>query len=127
MPRKKQRPLWVTREGDAIPLPDIEDSHLVNILMMLRRQAQARAQRLADEDAVTLGPGGWRIDKHRQWEDLVAEARSRGPKVAAAVNLIDSDDLLDEEMVRSSFRRDRNQMFTPAPPPDYHFLDHDLD
>ena len=125
MPRKITRRFWVTKEGESIPMPELEDAHLVNILMMLRRQAQARAQSLADEDAVTLGPGGWRIEKPGIWEELVAEAYSRGSKVVAAVNLIDSDDLIDEEMVRSNFRRGRRQMLSTTVPPPDDFVDFD--
>jgi hypothetical protein len=71
--------------------------------MMLRRQAQAKAQLAADEDGVELGPGGWVLRRPEAWDLLVEEALSRGPKVVAAARLIDSKDPLDEEMVRSSF------------------------
>lgn len=36
---RKQTKLWTTKEGDRIRLCDLEDSHLLNILNMLRRRA----------------------------------------------------------------------------------------
>lgn len=36
---KKEVPVWTTKEGQEIPIPDLTDSHLKNIVAMLRRNA----------------------------------------------------------------------------------------
>lgn len=93
------------REGDEVSYDLIDDRHLVNILMWLRRQSQQRAQQAADEAGLELGPSGWRLRRHPQFDSLVAEARRRGGQVAAAAALIDSPDPLDEEVVRQGVPR----------------------
>lgn len=99
---RARRRVWLPKDvDDEIPYGELRGAHLVNILLMLRRSAQKKAQAAADLEHLELGPGGWRIRRHPQWDGLVAEARSRGGQVAAAADLIDSDRRLDEAIIRA--------------------------
>lgn len=100
-----RRRVWRPKEGPEVPYEALGDGHLVNILLMMRRRSQVKAQDAAQEVHLTLGPGGWRLRKHPQWDGLVEEGRRRGGPVARAVDLIDSDDRLDEGVIRAGIPR----------------------
>lgn len=73
---------WTTLDGRKIPYSQLADDHLLNILSMLRRQAQDRAQKLAAKDGAVLGPRGWRTCRMPAYDSLLAEAHRRGGEIA---------------------------------------------
>lgn len=50
---------WVTREGTAIPLTEMADSHIENAVRMLRRMLDGRREALVEQ---TLSTGGHDFD-----------------------------------------------------------------
>lgn len=81
--------VWTTREGDKIPIADLEDSHLLNIIGFLRRTAppvwevmggympQGEMAQMAywqEWDQLEDEPASL----HPQWIQLTQEAEDRG-------------------------------------------------
>lgn len=95
-----KRPIWQTREGQKIPIRELGDSHLLNIIAMLRRRAPlAQASALlsvmdgqqmlhgemaldaledAERDLTEMGTEEFLRHHSEVYEDLVEEAARRG-------------------------------------------------
>lgn len=103
---RARRRVWLPKDqATEIPYAALQDSHLANILLMLRRLAQQKAQMAADALHLDLGPSGWLLRKHPQWDGLVEEAKRRGGQVASAAQLIDSRDPVDADAIRAAVGR----------------------
>jgi hypothetical protein len=102
---RAQNRVWRTKEGGDIPYDSLDNGHLVNVLLLLRRKAQETAQCAASRQSLLLGPGGWRLRKHPQWDGLVEEARRRGPRMLAIADLLDSNSRIDEGTIRAAIPR----------------------
>lgn len=91
---------WTTIDGKRIPIPELSDSHLLNIIRMLRRQAPhvkevaleegynflstlrgEMATYYAEQDIQSVEDSTdeeFLSEYHPLWDDLVAEANRRG-------------------------------------------------
>lgn len=103
-------PTWKTRAGRLIPICDLEDGHLLNILCMIRRAAVNLSAARTVRALLTPGPQGemaqmafeqevgeqidatWRDALPKDWPALYEEAESR-PHIAAAARAIRADDM----------------------------------
>ena len=95
-----QQGIWVTREGQRIPIGNIRDSHLLNIYNYLKRQAKAIARKnlmfylTCDEpngDMASLAfdsewefwcggeedPAGYLVENHPFYQHLMKELEKR--------------------------------------------------
>lgn len=63
--------IWVTREGERIPVRDMTDSHLHNTITMLRRQSPAAV-------FVPDSPDAYIIASCPTFVAMLAEAQQRG-------------------------------------------------
>ena len=102
--RRARARMWLAQDGREIAYDKLGNKHLINILMWLRRQAQAEAEREAGALHLTLSTDGWRACTPPEWTFLIEEALSRQGMVANAAQLIDGPQGLDEEMIRRAIR-----------------------
>lgn len=95
---KDSDPTWETKDGEVIPISELGDNHLYNILNMLRRKAVAKLVEVQGTFLTMPEPQGeiasmdfdrafdevnemtWLdvAEDHPKWFFLVAEARRRG-------------------------------------------------
>lgn len=107
--RRAMRRVWRTKEGDEIPYSNIDNKHLVNILLMLRRSSQEKAEK----EASTLGlelvdDNGWKACKPAAWDGLVEELESRGDWFGKAIELIENCDTIKKaEVIRRAIPKNR--------------------
>jgi len=101
--RATKRGEWMTKDG-TVPFPNLANDHLVNILLMLRRQAQDKAEAEALELDLELGSDGWKACKPDEWDGLLSELKSRGGILELTAELLE-DDVFNEETIRSVFRK----------------------
>lgn len=93
--------MWKTKAGELISIKELEDGHLLNIIAMLQRYANAQvsaalnnypnfqgemAQMCAERDWDALAEDPERsasdiLEEIPQWKFLIGEARNRGLKV----------------------------------------------
>lgn len=71
---------WKTRDGRVLRIVDMEDDHLVNAIRMLEREAHAKylTQDTGGLTAVDMVVLEETFFLHRNYDDLVFEARKRG-------------------------------------------------
>jgi hypothetical protein len=96
------RRLWRTKEGQDVLYGDLSNRHLVNILLLLRSKGQETAQYAASKQCLALGPSGWRLRKHPQWDGLIEEVRARGPRMATIADLLEANKQFDGEIIRAA-------------------------
>jgi len=75
--------VWVTKDERAIPIKDLDNDHLVNIVLMLARKAPYAVAAVAQtlKDLVIL------FDGHPKFSLLVKEVRKRGLSKVLAIKL----------------------------------------
>jgi len=108
--------MWVTAQGEHIPYHELDDSHLVNILLLKRRAAWERVQKEAGPD-VLLDPCAWRLKKYSKWDGLIKELRRRGDPMMYFADVIEADEAPDEKKIRrvmdrwEKYKRDSSRPF----------------
>ena len=92
--------VWQAQDGRRIPYPDLEDGHLLNLLLFLRRTALQRAAEETKKAGVLVTETeAWKACKPEAWDGLVAEGVSRGGMVGMAAERIDEG--IPENLLRS--------------------------
>jgi hypothetical protein len=100
------RRVWRTEKGEEIAYSHLHILHVVHILIMLRRHAQAKVKAITAKDGFAPGPDGFRALKPQEWEVMLNELCSRGVRAAWAADLIDSPHAEPNEWLIRSFLKD---------------------
>lgn len=75
---------WITKEGKAIPINNLSDKHLLNIIKMLKRTQKYRFEHQNPNKFVTIASASdcipeqsYEIFEHPMLGDLIFEAKLR--------------------------------------------------
>lgn len=92
--------VWTAQDGRRIPYAELEDGHLLNLLLFLRRTSLQRAAEETKQAGVSVSETeAWKACKPPSWEGLVAEGMSRNGMVGLAAERIDEG--FPENLLRS--------------------------
>jgi hypothetical protein len=103
--RRAAAGLWLTKDGREMTYSTMDDRHLLNIVMMLRRKAQLEAEVAASTEGLTLGPDGWQACEPPEMKYLLVEGKSRGGMLEAALDVVTSGNAFDEDVIRRAVPR----------------------
>ena len=103
--RRAKEGLWLTKDGREMTYSTMDDRHLLNVVMMLRRKAQLDAEDAARKEDLVLGPDGWRACEPPEMPYLMAEGISRGGMLESALGVVSSGNAFDEEQLRRAVPR----------------------
>jgi len=92
--------MWTAQDGRRIPYSELEDGHLLNLLLFLRRTSLQRAAEETKQAGVSVSETeAWKACKPPAWEGLVAEGMSRNGMTGLAAERIDEG--IPENLLRS--------------------------
>lgn len=98
-----EKKIWKTGQGKEIPYGEIEDGHLLNILMWMRRKAHQCAWEKQMLFPTPRQLVDWKDFVPPEWDALIAEAMGRNPKLALAAANVNQVSLIDEKELRTPF------------------------
>jgi hypothetical protein len=94
--------VWRTKDGIDIAYSDLENRHLLNILLMVRRiEHQAFLQETDAAGVEVSWAETWANSKPVEWAGLFDEAKRRGGMVSLAAQRIEEG--MDEDLFRELF------------------------